>query len=182
MAQQPAQPAPSPAADSPLAAAWQKFVTAVTEQNDVLLTTIFKQSTIIKADPESNKVVIQLSADSSFFKNKIDETTALWQPLLAETFTSATGFSYVAAPPNTTNQPRQRPIAAPLETPPPPRPVAHNPQQNYQHKAPERKEYAFITIKNPSQWPNASLLLKHFPGRIKKIKQLDPVNVQNQSQ
>jgi DNA polymerase-3 subunit gamma/tau len=193
LAQQPAQPAPSPAADSPLTEAWQKFVTAVTAQNDVLLTTIFKQSTIIKADPESNKVVIQLSADSTFFKNKIDETAALWQPLLTSVFEGASGFNYVAAPANAINQPRQRPIAAPLEIPaspaqgatehrPQPRPAAHNQQQNYQHRAPERKEYAFITIKNPSQWPNASLLLKHFPGRIKKIKQLDPVNAQNQSQ
>ena len=187
-----AQPAPSPA-DGPLAAAWQQFVTAVTEQNDALLTTIFKQSTLIKAAPDSNKVVIQLSTDSIFFKNKIDETATLWQPLLATIFTNATGFMYVAAPANTGTQPRQRPITAPLETPPsyaqapaelrpPPRPAAKPQQNNWQQRAPERKEYAFITIKNPSQWPNASLLLKHFPGRIKKIKQLDPVNAQNQNQ
>jgi DNA polymerase-3 subunit gamma/tau len=190
--QQAPSPASSPAADSPLAAAWQQFVAAVAEQNDVLLTTIFRQSTFIKAEADSNKVVIQLSADSAFFKNKIDETAALWQPLLAKAFEAATGFSYIAAPANAAPPPRQRPIAAPLNTPsafaqvatehrPPPRPAQHNQQQSYQQKAPERKEYAFITIKNPSQWPNASLLLKHFPGKIKKIKQLGPVNAQNQN-
>ena len=124
------------------------------------------QSTFIKSDEQGKNIVIQLSAESAFFKNKIEETKGLWLPILANHFPSHQGITFIPRP--------QEAIKAPLKhtgmaT------TAAKPTQGttMAPQTPIRKATAkdgdFLIIKDPLQWPKTNLVLKFFAGKVKKV-------------
>jgi DNA polymerase-3 subunit gamma/tau len=146
--------------------AWNNFVQDLIKTQDPLLCSILMQSNFVKADEQTKNIVIQLSAESAFFKNKIEETKNLWLSLLTTQFPGYLGFTFI---------PRQQEVLKPIPKQPgppititrPAPPSATAPQQAF--RRPAAKESDFLIIKDPLQWPKASLILKHFAGKIKKV-------------
>jgi DNA polymerase-3 subunit gamma/tau len=137
---------------------WGAFLQEVTKLNDPLLCSICAQATFVTFNDETHTVTIQLSADSAFFKNKIEETKALWLPLLSRCFESCNGFTYVP-------KPRDIPSAvAPTEL------WRDRPTPNVVYKQQAQAPNEPVSAHNAAKWPKASLILRHFPGKIRKTK------------
>ncbi len=157
-------PSPQPSApEQPIQppSDWDCFVNAITQIPDPVLCSIFKQATLIKKEDESKQVIIQLNTESTFFKNKITETKNLWFPSFCQFFQGYTGFAYAPSPrvlitPQPKLQAQTTTSATPTQQP-------HQPQRSAQ-----RAENDYLIIKNSVQWPKASLLLRYFPGKIKR--------------
>ena len=133
---------------------WGSFLQEVTHLNDPLLCSIFAQANFVAVNDQTQSVTIQLSSDSAFFKNKIEETRAQWLPLFTRCFKNCHTFIYV---------PRPREAAS---TPPQPR----NPLATSASQQTEKTPQSYVPINNAAQWPKASLILQHFPGKIRKTK------------
>ncbi len=164
IAKQLEQPMPQRISQDP---AWAIFLNGVSGLQDLLLNSIVRQAVFVKKDDATQSVVIQLSAESAFFKNKIEEAKALWTPLLAEAFSGIRSITYAPSPRLPLGA-GLNPVKQPTPTPPPQSRPPLGPQP-----APSRSfgnQAEFLTIKNPDQWPRASLILRYFSGKIKKIK------------
>lgn len=164
---------------------WKNFLESVAALNDALLSSIFMQAAFVDKNSQTRLITIQLSVNSTFFRKKIEETQQQWLPIMIATFGDYNGFSF-------TYQAAQEPPAKPPYSPPPP-PSANPPmrvQQPQQAPAAKQNYYAqrsrdatpakrstepdgepFI-IKDAAGWPLASLILRHFSGKIRKVKNL----------
>jgi DNA polymerase III gamma/tau subunit len=150
---------------------WGAFLQEVTKLNDPLLCSICAQATFVTFNDETHTVTIQLSADSAFFKNKIEETKALWLPLLSRCFENCNGFTYVPKPrdipPVSHSSRNDGGSASPSDVyrGTTGRPVA---SVVYKQDVPTANEP--VSAHNAAKWPKASLILRHFPGKIRKTK------------
>jgi DNA polymerase-3 subunit gamma/tau len=147
---------------------WGEFLQEVAQLNDPLLCSICAQATFVAFNDETHTVAIQLSADSAFFKNKIEETKTLWLPLLTRCFENCQGFTYVP-------KPRDIPSAvAPTELwrdkSAVAKAMADRPAPSVIYNQPVPAPHEPILAHNTAKWPKASLLLRHFPGKIRKTK------------
>jgi DNA polymerase-3 subunit gamma/tau len=149
---------------SPQTVGWGGFLQEITHLNDPLLCSIFAQATFIGNDEPNKKIKIQLSSDSAFFKNKITETTSQWLPLFKRCFAGYEGFLFESAPPKPQSAAPQplpiRPATAPI------------PDRTASSMRTVRQEDDALVIRDAAQWPKASLILRYFPGKIRKIKQV----------
>ncbi len=134
---------------------WGSFLQEVTHLNDPLLCSIFAQATFVAINEQNQSVTIQLSSDSSFFKNKIEETRAKWLPIFTRCFKNCHTFTYVPRPRET--------VASPA-------PHAPNQPTTRASQQTETAPASYVPINNAAQWPKASLILQHFPGKIRKTK------------
>jgi hypothetical protein len=154
-------------------AQWETFVAKIKETPDNLLISIFSQAKVLNCNDTNRKVTIALSTNGSFFKNKIEETTAIWQPFLQATFNDCNGFIYASLPsqPNTTTGQinRERPLVGTI-----PKADAPPPIPDQAPRFTHREKDAFLVIKDPEEWPTASLLLEAFSGKIKKVSSSQP--------
>ena len=162
-------------ADSP----WTLFVKAVSSVNDLLLISIFKQARFIAHDAEKNTVEIAFGKDLVFFKEWIDDTQAVWQPLfhahfpvntqLESLFTDVSGYVQAAAVPVPVkkNEPVVRKEPSPSGSP------AQYEKRTYgarpSHNPVFRKTHV-IDISDKEQWKNTHTVLHYFPGVIIEAK------------
>ncbi len=152
------------------------------EQQDPLLHSIFAQSHFLGFDSEINLFKIQLSSNSKFFKEKLEDSKHIWLPIIKNNLPHFTDFHFLAAEPlatasdqkkssNSTSalssfqaappKPADRPIDAPSR--PSGSPWANKaPSSNMMGEA--------VNIKDAAQWPVANLIVSHFPGKIRKNK------------
>ena len=177
-------PAPDDATDptdSNDSALWTQFIEKIKQATDPMLASILGQAIFNAADPATGRVSILLSNNSGFFKTAIEGSTNIWKPLLSDIFgPSFTNFEFVTTgnlPVKETRPPVNYPAPAPRnETPkasaptqnawqPRPQGYAGNSSQRQAPTAPAD----YLVIKDPQEWPVASLLLSNFSGKIKKI-------------
>jgi len=142
---------------------WTSFLQSLAQANDPFLHSIFTQATFVKED--NKQICVQLNTNSMFFKNKIEETKNIWQPVLESAFPGNTGLMFLTAPQQALIP--QPPTVQPIATPRPPLPQTR-PQPP--PARPSGQETEYLAIKNADQWPQTALLLSYFPGKIKKIK------------
>ena len=65
---------------------WLKFVVKVASLNDPLVHSVFKQARFIEYVSNAHHLSVELSKDFILFKEWLDSTRSLWQPLLREFF------------------------------------------------------------------------------------------------
>lgn len=163
---------------------WDAFIQAVTTASkDLLLSSIFKQARH-NADPEKpEKAIITLATNSVFLKTKIEETKQMWQPLFFSHFASFSSVDVMVGNAGTTRMIPPAPPTAPM-APQPTHTNSNQPQASaqktaqfvrsgqtaYKSTAP-RQQPTWVDVKNAQQWPQATLLLRHFPGKIRKNDQ-----------
>jgi DNA polymerase-3 subunit gamma/tau len=160
--------------------AWDKFVNAVMQSGEPLLSSVVKQARFMQYDQVTKKVDVVFAKDFLFFKDLLDDTQATWLPLLHQSFAAPVEFqprfdgtvterTIVAQPKDT--------IAMPERTPRPAAPANQAPQRTqYKPKAtssatmtPQLKAQV-VDVSNASQWPMATLLLSYFPGVITEMR------------
>jgi len=69
---------------------WLKFVTAIASLHEPLVNSVFKQARFITYTVETHSLSIELSKDFVLFKEWIDSTRKMWQPLLQNIFSPQT--------------------------------------------------------------------------------------------
>ncbi len=175
--QSPQQITPKPTSVAPPVqhdSRWAGFLSGLSDLQDQLLLSILSQSTFVTHNQTSCLVTIQLSTDSIFLKNTITDSRPLWLPSLQAHFIGANGFAFEKGTAQAAVKAYPLPAGngkIPTSSPPPmqaakpfQRPVGNS------FKPPQEAVSEFITIKDLGQWPKAGLLLRHFPGKIKKLK------------
>ena len=144
---------------------WPLFLQKIEKLDDPLVTSIFKQGTFVKWDTDTRKVEVSFSQDLLFFKEWLQTTQKLWQPVLEESFKSTveldaqfTGAMVPAVPKPVISmkplQPKQPPISKPQVF-----------SSQAQARTFKEKEVA-LSISDKGKWPRASTILRIFPGTI----------------
>jgi len=166
---------------------WGTFIQKIsTKTDDALLMSIFKQATFEHVNEQKTIITISLPTPSKFFNDKLQESKALWLALAQEIWASTiTDITLVKrAGPPLAPQPQSSPLPLPDIKKPAPSPQKQPSQHAYPQYSQQAKPYqkaassapsappaVFLTIKEPSEWPTSSLLLRHFSGKIRKMDQ-----------
>lgn len=138
---------------------WETFVKKLEQtSNDPLILSIFKQAHFKGIDATKTKLLLQLANQSPFLIEKITESEPLWKSLLIETFPGFVSFEFITPPLEKTTQ---------KKTLPPP----NNPHPRpFPTGGPQKQSFGpTVDISDEEKWPKASLLTKHFSGRLEKI-------------
>ncbi|MFA6535672.1 MAG: DNA polymerase III subunit gamma/tau [Candidatus Babeliales bacterium] len=134
---------------------WTAFLQKMSDADDQMLNSILVQAKFIKFDENSKKIDIQLSNNSRFFKDKIDETKDQWLVKLQASFNQCIGFNLLDAPVQSKTQPEKH--VMPASRPIPPQSTTFRPVDN-----------SIVNVKDKDKWPLANLITNHFPGVVKK--------------
>lgn len=161
---------------------WGKFVRAVSELDDPLITSVFQQGTV--TSHEGNTLQVEFSKELIFFKEWIENAQNIWMPLLQKQFGSAvvfqplfTGQKAAVTPSGvrTAQRMKSQPVS---ETPqkPTPAPVQkNNYQPNRFAKRSARPQVRIfpneraIDTSDATAWPVAHMVKAHLPGTITEI-------------
>ncbi len=134
---------------------WSSFLQKISDSDDPMLNSILAQAKFIKFDESSKKIDLQLSNNSRFFKDKIDETKDQWLAKLQGCFDQCVGFNLIDAPEQIKPQPAKQVMPASRPTMP----------ANTSFRSTDN---TIINIKDKDKWPLANLITSHFPGVVKK--------------
>ncbi len=137
---------------------WAAFLQKMSDADDPMLNSILVQAKFIKFDEDSKKIDIQLSNNSRFFKDKIDETKDQWLGKLQASFSQCAGFNLLDAPAQSKTQPEKQVVPASRSIP----------LQSTPFRA---VDSSVVNVKDKDKWPLANLITSHFPGVVKKSEE-----------
>lgn len=156
---------------------WKQFIDRVASvSGDQFLMSIFMQA--LPGDYNEGDATLQLALanNTAFLREKIEECSSDWGIILHELFPGCNGFSYTQSAQTVPGQ--ATPRIAVVQTSAPPvrqqsapstsfkKPVGSAP---YGQTAPKPE---YIQSVDRKHWPLASLLMAHFPGKLKKTTEL----------
>lgn len=161
-------------------ALWQQMVSKIEILHDPLLSSIFKQGTMTGFDKQAHIITAEFPKELIFFADLIESSKNQWQPL----FERVVG-SMVEIKPLFTKESTQKKVevtvsesikvAVPAVQQS--QPVSNNYKKTY--SGPSRftrtvpskmNNEARIDVSDSSLWPQAHILLKHFPGTITQVR------------
>ena len=162
------------AKDCQLRPPWKQFVDRVAQTSgDQFLTSIFAQAQPQKYIDGDTTLVLALANNTAFLRDKIEESSSTWGLILHELFPGCNGFSYIqsAQAPQGPGMPRTMAAATIEQVAVPAQAGASasfkRPTSSAIHaQGPAKAEY--IQSVDRAHWPLASLLMAHFPGKLKK--------------
>jgi DNA polymerase-3 subunit gamma/tau len=168
---------------------WQRFVGKVELINDPLVSSIFKQARFISYAVDTYQVSIELSKDFVLFKERLEGSKRLWQPLLREFFsckavldTQFTGTQKIEI----TKKQKSDDTVASVQSSPviqhKEKPLSsYRPQEQFRasarYNAPKQstvlinKNELRIDVSDENAWKKTAMLLRHFPGTITEIRE-----------
>lgn len=175
---------------------WEGFLQKIQTLDDSLLASIFMQAKYLGTDEAHKNAIIQLNSNSKFFKDTLEECKKSWLPIFSVCFPDYRDIifkapeqaqlppqapRYQTAPPATENiQSRQNspqaPTRQPMRQPSPPNsykknPYAHNNFGKINNSDSKNLQLEAINISDKEAWPVANLIISHFPGKIRKLKE-----------
>jgi hypothetical protein len=174
---------------------WLKFVTKVASLNDPLVHSVFKQARFIAYAAEIHRLSIELSKDFVLFKDWVESTSVLWQPLLHNLFSlqtvldiQFTGTSSSALLSHKASEGTAR-LQSAGKTSSVAKAMADRPQKTVISKPTEQfrpsaryntsktstisaqKNEVRIDVSDENTWQKAAMILRHFPGTITEIRE-----------
>lgn len=171
-----------PSYDDENAALWARLVAQIDVLHDPLLSSIFKQGTLHSYDTQKKEMLVDFPKQLTFFSDIIESTRAQWAPLFEKVIGDAVElvpqFTQVkeTVEPTITVTPKIAvsekivvPIAKPMEKP-------KNQYQAYGQRSARATTIILnepkIDVSNSAQWPQVSMILRHFPGTATQIREL----------
>ncbi len=166
--------------------AWTLFLQKIAQTSDALLSSIFAQAKACGPQEQQPIFTIELNSNSKFFKDKLDESKKLWLPLFLECFPDLKDVHFIDPKnPPATPQPRHLPPpVAPPEQPSQAQKIARPPvNQSFYKKGfgaqgpsntrivNKNSHLESINIDDKDKWPLANLIISHFPGKMRKVKE-----------
>jgi DNA polymerase III subunit gamma/tau len=180
---------------------WQHFVTKIEKLNDPLISSVFKQARFIAYVDDTHHVSIELSKDFVLFKEWLDNSLSLWQPILREIFSSgavlnaqftgAQKTELIKKPKNddvmqssstvqtTQIKPLQPSVAKALadkQKPPASSSSQYRPSNRYNAPKPSvsiafNKNEVRIDVSDENIWKKSAILMRQFPGVVTEIRE-----------
>ncbi len=145
--------------------AWGSFIAQIITTKDPLLVSIFQQARFISYNQEINNLTIQLNNNSKFFRDKLEESKEQWLPLLQSNYQNPPNLLFQEAQQGT-NEEKSPSLSTNsstlVQTVTPIIRKTTGPSQPQKSQIPSKE------IFSPSQWPKATLIASHFPGKIKR--------------
>lgn len=153
---------------APVDSRWLSFTEQVATLGDHMLGSIFKQA-VNKGISDDGKIIkLQLNNSSQFFKDKVAETKPQWLPFLHAAYEGVENFQIE----NNPNPVIKKVLSSQM--------IPSSPSgggltvrnqlgigNNGGSRAPNPNG---VDISDSSQWPQANLLIQHFPGTLEKVK------------
>ena len=163
-------------------ALWQQLVSKIEILHDPLLSSIFKQGAMRSLDKQTGIITAEFPKELTFFADLIESSKHQWQPL----FEQVVGLVVEIKPLFTKESAPKKndigPIAQPIKT----QSVSMQPKpvENYKNKSYGSGQSRFtrtavpvkalneprFDVSDSSLWPQAHMLLQHFPGTITQIR------------
>jgi DNA polymerase-3 subunit gamma/tau len=169
---------------------WQRFITRVESLNDPLVCSVFKQARFITYALDTHRVVVELSKDFILFKDWLESSQLLWQPLLREFFSSQTVLDtqFTGVQRGEVGSKKQKSDEAVFVTKPSPtiqqykeKQLASKPQEQFRGSnrynsqkttvVPANKNELRVDVSDANRWKTASMLMRHFPGVITEMRE-----------
>lgn len=179
---------------------WLRFVEKVASLNDPLVCSVFKQARFIEYLPEAHRVSVELSKDFILFKEWLEGSQILWQPLLRGFFSSQVvldiqftgtqkGSSFAkASEDKEVGSKKQKSDEVVVAAKPSPviqqykeKQFASKSQEQFRGGSrygaqktsvvPMNKNEQRVDVSDETTWKTASMLLRHFPGVITEIRE-----------
>lgn len=178
----PLKASPAKATDILGLPAWDMFVTEVSQHADPLLTSVIKQGRFMQYDASFHRLEVVFAKDFLFFKDMLEESQAVWLPLLRKAFCDTIQFiprfdgaivERVAMQPKVLTAPESVSSATPQQYTPSAKVAVTTPQRSYPKKSTPHimpSHAKIVDVSNATQWPIATLLLQHFPGVITEVQ------------
>ncbi len=155
--------------------------------NEHLVHSVFKQARFIAYKSDTNCLSVELSKDFILFKEWLDSTKLLWQPLLKELFSvnvvidlQFTGTSTKAeVQTKKIKNNDEAVVAKPLPVRQAVQPVVNKQQYRgttrYNSQkitvVPVNKNEPRVDISDENRWKTAAMLMRHFPGTVTEIRE-----------
>lgn len=153
---------------------WKVFLKKIEEQKDPILLSILSQATLVSI--EDDKITISLANHSPFFMDKLKDSDQLTRSALTSTFGIGVELVIVKGEkksPQQTSKPSLSVPPSPARTLPQPSPLplkrVNSPSLSSKKSAKAVNTFSF----SPEEWPFLTLVLKHFPGTVKKLSSLE---------
>jgi DNA polymerase III subunit gamma/tau len=171
---------------------WQQFVTRIESLNDPLVYSVFKQARFIAYAVDTHQISIELSKDFILFKDSLDSSRSMWQPLLRENFSSHAllDIQFTGAQKGEVSNKKLKSddVAFSVQS----SPIAQQYKEkqfpskgqeqfhggNYRYNTQKtnvvvavHKNELRIDVSDENVWKTASMLLRHFPGVITEIRE-----------
>lgn len=163
-------------------ALWTQLVTQVEILHDPLLSSIFRQGTLVSYDAQKRLLTVDFPKQLTFFSDIIESTQMQWMPLfekvLGQTVQLLPQFNQVkvAAEAIAVSTPK---INAPVITPVPAKKPIEKPKNQYQPYGQRAARSTTVILNEPkidvsnrAQWPQVNMILQHFPGSVTLIRDL----------
>jgi DNA polymerase III subunit gamma/tau len=172
---------------------WERFVNKIFTIKDPLIHSLFKQAECINYDNASKKLNVEFPKELVFFKESLETTQNLWQPLLRAEFfydiilnAQFIKTSKVEKQNKSSSVQEERqdaPVVAKQHIVQPKEKTSQispqkqffggGQQQQYQKKAAtvQQNNELKIDTSDESVWQTATMLLRHFPGVITEIRE-----------
>lgn len=176
---------------------WQSFVIRVETLQDPLISSVFKQARFIAYTDGTHHVSIELSKDFILFKEWLDNSQRLWQPILRESFsplaildaqfTGKQKTEVVKKAQDTQDIVQHKPSSfakatadrqqkAPVASPRPQEQFRASNRYNSQPKQIAsgitlNKNELRIDVSDENMWKKSAMLMRHFPGIVTEIRE-----------
>lgn len=166
---------------------WSLFIAQVEKLQDPLVSSVFKQARFIAYADDTHHVSIELSKDFILFKDWLDNSQCLWQPMLRESFspqaildaqfTGKQKTEIVKKVQDTQDiiqhKPQQK---APVSSPRPQEQFRASNRYNSQPKQivsgiTLNKNELRIDVSDENMWKKSAMLMRHFPGIVTEIRE-----------
>jgi DNA polymerase III subunit gamma/tau len=149
---------------------WKSFVEAVGQLQDPLLSSIFAQGLYGACDQTTHIVEIEFAKELVFFQDWLDKTKVLWMPLLHTYFGDQATLQARFTGSNV-----KEGLKTMLPLPPLPNKIEYEKKPLLEKKTvPEssnKQQPGMIDISDPQRFATTHLLLRHFPGIVREIKE-----------
>lgn len=169
----------SPAYEDEQDALWQQLISKIEILHDPLLSSIFKQGVMTGFDRQARIITAEFPKELTFFADLIESSKNQWQPLFEQVVGSAVQIKplfikesvakkveVAVVPPVKVSAP----VAQQLQ------PTTHykknySGQSRFTRAVPSKpNNEPRFDVSDASKWPQANLLLKHFPGTISQVR------------
>lgn len=169
--------------DDEESALWMQLTTKIELLQDPLLESIFKQGSLISYDAQAGILKSEFPKELIFFNDVIESTKPQWQPLFEQVlgkivelhmqFTKVANVVNVAPVVNTPKIEQPKVIQSRDAQPQKVKNYAapYSRYQNNTNRVMTVPNEPRIDVSNIELWPQATLLLQHFPGTITQIRE-----------
>ncbi len=171
-----------PVHDDEEGALWNQLVLKIEALQDPLLESIFKQGRLHKYDLDAATMHVEFPKELTFFSDIIETTKLQWQPLFAEilgkkidiqaAFTRITPASAGGAVKALEPAVQSGPVDTPSVVQAPVQKKKWQGSYSSGNRGPSMPYEPKVDVSDAHKWPQATLLLQHFPGTITQIREI----------